>query len=899
MTISPGQRLGRYRIEEVIGAGGMGVVYRAYDEKLGRNLAIKVLAAGMLDDEAARKRFRNEARVLSRLNHPSIQTIHDFDNIEGCDLLISELVEGTTLDVRLRAGPLPEKEAVRLGVQMAQGLAAAHAEGVLHRDLKPSNLRVTPDGRLKILDFGLATLSRERVLTFSTVTGSLADAPSGVAGTLPYMSPEQLLAEPVDERSDIYSAGVALFEMATGQLPFAHALVPKLINAILHEAPPTPRSLAPKLSDEIERIVLRCLEKDPELRYQSAKDLAADLRRMEQGSSRVAAPVQSPARKPAVRWGAATVAVLAVAIVAAAAWWRYREREYDAAAPSLRWEQLTNFNDAAEIPTLSPDGKVVAFARGPGDFGSSVNHGQIWLKTLPDGDPIQLTRTPFRKQTLSFSQDGARLYFTQVQGQFAWNTYEVPLLGAQEPSLFMANATGLSWIGRDQLLFSAIRQGIHMKLMTSSANRTGARDIYVPADQEFGMVHRSALSPDGKWVLAIEMDAGWWKPCRLVPFDGASSGRQVGPVGACTWAQWSPDGQWMYFTVDTGSTGFHVWRQRFPDGTPQQLTPSGASEEEGLAIMPDGKSLITAAGTRQSAIWLHDDKSGDRQITSEGYAFLPALSPDGSKVYYLRRVSGSRSYFSGELWVSDVARGSAERMFPGLVLTHYSISPDGTKVVFATEQGQAGSGIWIADLDRTQPPRQLTSGGEYRVFFGRPGEIIYQGTNPQQPMRMNEDGSGIKPLSDLKIRQLQSVSPDARWAILGVTPAESHGDRNSMTVAVPLDGGEPFTVCASCSYGFGAARMAAPLVQWTGDGKWMFVSLRYFGNGTTKTAVLPVKPGAAAAVLRRFTSEADLQRVPGAHILGDNDVFPGMSENRFVIIRQSAKTNLFRIYLSH
>ena len=277
---SVGQKFGRYRIEEEIGAGGMGVVYRAYDEKLERDLALKVLSPGALHDEAARKRFRNEARVLSRLNHPSIQTIHDFDNFDGHDYLVSELVPGVSLDTRVRSRALPEKEVVNLGFQLAQGLAAAHAAGVLHRDLKPANLRVTSDGRLKILDFGLATLSREAVLTLST-TQTIESAPTGIAGTLPYMSPEQLLGEQVDRRSDIYSAGVVLFELATQRLPFDDSLVPKLTNAILHQAPPAPRTLAPKLSAEFERIVLKCLEKDPELRYQSAKELATDLRRLE------------------------------------------------------------------------------------------------------------------------------------------------------------------------------------------------------------------------------------------------------------------------------------------------------------------------------------------------------------------------------------------------------------------------------------------------------------------------------------------------------------------------------------------------------------------------------------------------------------------------------------------
>ena len=272
-----GQTFGRYRIEEEIGSGGMGVVYRAYDEKLERDLAIKILIPGALHDEAARRRFRNEARILSRLNHPSLQTIHDFETFEGHDFLISELVPGVSLDVRLRSGALPENEVIGLGHQLAEGLAAAHAAGVLHRDLKPANLRVTSDGRLKILDFGLAKLSQEAVLNLST-TLTIADTPTGVAGTLPYMSPEQLMGEEGDQRSDIYSTGVTLFEVTTQRLPFTDSLVPKLTKAILHQAPPPLRRVAPKLSPEFERIVLKCLEKKPELRYQSAKELATDLR---------------------------------------------------------------------------------------------------------------------------------------------------------------------------------------------------------------------------------------------------------------------------------------------------------------------------------------------------------------------------------------------------------------------------------------------------------------------------------------------------------------------------------------------------------------------------------------------------------------------------------------------
>ena len=893
-----GQRFGRYRIEEEIGAGGMGVVYRAYDEKLERDLALKVLTPGALNDEAARKRFRNEARVLSRLNHPAIQTIHDFDTFDGHDFLVSELVPGVSLDTRLQSGALPEKEVVDLGFQLAQGLAAAHAAGVLHRDLKPANLRVTFDGRLKILDFGLATLSREAVLTLSTIQ-TLATAPTGIAGTLPYMSPEQLLGEQVDSRGDIYSAGVVLFELSTQQLPFRDSLVPKLSDAILHQAPPAPRALVPKLSIEFERIVLKCLEKDPGLRYQSAIELATDLRRLGVTSTTIAAA--GPSRKQWGRWlipviAAALVCTLAVAILLL---WPRLQRSQNAALPALRWERLTNFDDSAEIPALSRDGKMVAFLRGPGSFGNSASTGQIWFKSLPNGEPFPLTKSVPRKQTINFSEDGGRVYFTQIEGPFAWNTYELPLLGGQEPKLFMANATGLSWISNDRVLFSTIGTGIHMKLVTSNPSLSDERDIYVPADHTQGMAHRSALSPDGKWVLLVEMDSQWWRRCRLVPFDASSAGQQVGPEGSCTWAQWSPDGKWMYFTVDTRTAGFHVWRQRFPDGTPQQLTPSGASEEEGLAMMPDGKSFVTTAGTQQSAIWLHDDKTGDKPVTSEGYSFLPALSPDGKKVFYLRRVTGSRSYFSGELWVSDLGTGSAERLFPGLVLTHFSISQDGKKIVFATEQGQSRSGIWVGWLDRTQPPRQLTFGGEYRAFFGRPGQILFQGMQASPKiMRINEDGSGEAAASELDIMQLQSVSPDGRWAVVGVTPPGGHGDRNAVVEAVPLEGGAPIQICDTCSYGFGVTRFSVPLLSWSLDGKWVYVSLRPFPFGLSKTAVIPIKSGAAPPTFTKgFGSEADFARIPGARLINQDNISPSMSPNSFVTTRRSAKANLFRIYL--
>ncbi len=274
-----GQVLGHYRIAEKIGAGGMGVVYRARDERLDRDVALKVLPPEMLADIAAVKAFRDEARALSKLNHPNIATIHDFDMQDGLNFLVMEYIPGTTLDQKIAAGTFPEKEVVRLGVQLAQGLEAAHCKGVVHRDLKPSNLRITPDSRLKILDFGLARLM---VPADQDITRtSLETHPE--AGTLPYMSPEQLQGEPADVRSDIYSFGAVLYEMATGQRLFPEKHGPRLIDAILHQTARSPRELNGQISLGMQSVIQKALDRESERRYQSARELQVDLERLSVG----------------------------------------------------------------------------------------------------------------------------------------------------------------------------------------------------------------------------------------------------------------------------------------------------------------------------------------------------------------------------------------------------------------------------------------------------------------------------------------------------------------------------------------------------------------------------------------------------------------------------------------
>jgi eukaryotic-like serine/threonine-protein kinase len=317
----PGQTLGHFRLIEQIAAGGMGIVYRARDERLERDVAVKVLNAKTLQDIGAQTRFRREALILSRLNHPNVEAVYDFHSEDGLDYLVLEYVPGTSLDDRLLTGPLAESEVVSLGVQLARGLAAAHARGVLHRDLKPGNLRVTPERVLKILDFGLAQLFIEPDgKSFTEAETITIEAPS-FAGTPPYIAPEQLGHKEPDVRSDIYSAGVVLYEMAVGSRPFPQR-GQALWEAILQGSPPAPSTKNKDISPELEAIILKCLEKDPNSRYQSAGELMHDLEELREPSGswrRVVA--KQPSGWQYKAW-LITGIVLALVTAAGVLWWK-------------------------------------------------------------------------------------------------------------------------------------------------------------------------------------------------------------------------------------------------------------------------------------------------------------------------------------------------------------------------------------------------------------------------------------------------------------------------------------------------------------------------------------------------------------------------------------------------
>jgi Tol biopolymer transport system component len=331
------------------------------------------------------------------------------------------------------------------------------------------------------------------------------------------------------------------------------------------------------------------------------------------------------------------------------------------------YTQLTNFSDSVVAPALSPDGRMLAFIRGENTFDGP---GEVYVKLLPNGEPAQLTHDDRNKMGPTvFSPDGSQVVYTVNTAQ-AWS---VPVLGGQAAPL-IANAGALTWLkpgsdGRRRVMFSALTgEGINMGIFSAEASRADQRRIYLPADVN-GMAHRSFASPDGRSVLVVEMDLTGWRPCRLVPADGSTQGTQIGPLPSqCTDAAWSPDGTWMYVAANSGD-GFHIWRQPFPAGPPEQVT-SGATEEQGIAFAADGGSFVTSIGDRQSTLWVH---AGDtRQVTFEASATPRcsqrterACTPRGiagaAEVLGARAIPDDRAYVSDDPSVYAFPRVSTHR----------------------------------------------------------------------------------------------------------------------------------------------------------------------------------------------------------------------------------------------
>ena len=836
MPLSPGDKLGPYEIVAPIGKGGMGEVYRAQDTRLRREVAVKVLPQSFAT-EAARERFQREARAASALNHPNICAVYDVGEAAGHPFLVMELLDGKTLREYLDGKPLDVSTALALSIDVADALDAAHGKGIIHRDIKPANIFVTDRGHAKVLDFGLA--KQDQPANTDALTVDMLTEPGTAMGTVAYMSPEQARGQVVDARSDLWSLGVVLYEMVTGSRPFDGPTAPIVFEALLNKTPQSICELNPAIPAELERIASKLLEKDRRLRYASAADLRAELitiRRVQEAQHGLASSVSSASTsRPILRYAAILFPIL---IAAAGFGWYYRSPKGPVTVPS-EYVQLTNFSDYATAPALSKDGRMVAFFRGGGIF---QGNGQVYVKLLPDGESKQLTDDPHPKYGPVFTPDGSRVAYTAVYPKPPiFETWTVPVLGGPITRL-MPNSAGLSWFGTDRIMFSEIMAGtvLHMGIKTSRENRTDEREVYFP-NHERGMAHYSYPSPDQHAILLVEMDRqGTFQRCRVVPMDGSSGGTQVGPQGECIAGAWSPDNRWMYLNVEVDGSK-HLWRQRGPDGIPEQIT-FGPTEEEGLAMGPDGKYLITSIGVRQSSVFTHDP-SGDHPVSIEGSVSDPKLSPDGKRLYYLVRKTNSTE--AVELWSRDLASGKSDPLLTGQRITDYDISPDQARAAFTVRSG-GSSQIFLAPLDRSSPPRLVTKDGD-SVSFGGSGMLIFLQLEEKTGhlARIHADGSGLEHLLDTPTTAKFDVSPDGEWVVVGGVTGEKNQPPGTIrgTIAVSIRDRSSRSICKGPC-----------LVHWSSDGKYLYVST--VGRQTTsggRTFVIAMPRGLAPFFYLNFT----------------------------------------------
>ena len=808
MSLTAGSRLGPYEIISPLGTGGMGEVYRAMDTRLGRPVAVKVLADHLADDSQLRRRMEREARAASALNHPSICTIHDVGDEDGRFYIVMECLDGIPLDERLTQGALGHDELQEVACQLAEAIAAAHSSHTVHRDIKPANIFLQTDGPAKILDFGIAKLADRHLGdsppgdTATTLVASDLTEPGTTLGTFAYMSPEQARGDEVDGRSDLFSLGAVLYEAATGVSPFSRATVGRTLEAVLTEEPAKAASLRAGLPPELDRILNKLLEKDRDLRYQSAADLRTDLARLRRDTgatrSSTAALLPAPVEASSSRYrtalpvlGAVTLAVTAIAALVV-----FRDRVPDV-APSSEWIQLTDFSDSVAAPSISPDGQFLAYLRSPATF---IGEGDVYVQRLPEGEPVRLTDDGGPKMDPHFSPDGNRIAYSVGLAR----TEVVPVLGG-EVSVLLPNSSALTWVTEDEVMFSENRGGLHLAVATSTESRAELRDVYVPASQE-GMAHRSYLSPDGRSVLLAEMDNGW-QPCRVVPFDGSSLGTHVGPPTApCTSGAWSPDGEWVYLTVASDGNS-HIWRQRFPDGVPEQVT-AGPTSENGIAMAPDGKSFVTSVGLARSLLYLNQG-SGEELISLEGSTYSPQFSEDGSTLYYLSQRAGNVL----ELWRLNMKTKRAESVLPGFVVDHsgdsYHVSSDGSQVALLADDIEGRTNVWLAPLDRSSPPRSLTAGmpnGEtHDPRFSDIGVFFLQEENGTRRIYLATQNS-VEKVSDLATIELSDASTDGRMLLLRMATAAApaatvgpeSGPGGTAIYALKLGAGELSLLCVPC-----------------------------------------------------------------------------------------------------
>ena len=664
-----GALVAHYRVLEEIGVGGMGVVYKAEDTKLGRAVALKFLPERLAADSVAVARFRREARAASSLNHPNICTIYDIAEHEGREFIAMEYLEGRTLATYIAGRALGSDTVTKLGIPIAEALSAAHSKGVIHRDVKPGNIFITASGLVKVLDFGVAKLLQTGT---ETVALPLTER-NVVTGTLAYMSPEQLRGEEVDARSDIFSLGVVLYEMSVGRRPYTSSLPGPLIGEILDLPASPPSSINRTLPPKLDEIILKALEKDPELRYQSAGDLCTDLKRLQRDTSatgRIAVATAEARRPRAYIW----VGLAALLVAAAALALYVLRRSPNLTSENVNVVPLTSYPGEEQYPSFSPDGNEVAFSWNGGENGPDFD---LYRKQIGSENAIRLTTVhSYRPLAPAWSPDGRSIAFIRLDDKGSYLLALIPALGGPERRLSEVPSavfpfTGVSWSPDSKwLAFPGPESSRH------SDQREGAR-IY---------------------LLNVET-----LERRILPYPTATCAVALGPIFS-----WAGDRIASYCSEPSYEVGaIYIQSLR---GNLLRKFEQQHGDFEGLAWTADDKSLIYCLN---NFLWRVPASGGLPERTMPGQnAFAPVISRTVARLAYAQQSAWRQS---PNIWRLDL--NSADRpKGPAVKVISSSrgqeeprISPDGRRIAFYS--GRSGSSeIWVAGIDGSNLI-QLTSFG--------------------------------------------------------------------------------------------------------------------------------------------------------------------------------------------